>query len=702
VRRFSQPLGGLIGLTCLLVSMDAKADLLLVPQPKSVIRTAGQTKLGASWRIRVVGGTQDFVGEADLVDDIRQMFGWRLQEATGTPGGAEVVIRPREPFTSLPPLAQAEGYELRVERDSVVIAAPSAAGRFYGVQTLRQLLRGAPSGELPRVRILDYPELAWRGVSDDISRGQVSTLADFRATLSHLAYYKCNLYCLYIEDAARFWSAPEIGANRDALTPGELGLICQEAARHHIAVMPIFETLGHQERLLSLPTFRRFADLPQQSEGLATISRFLWTALPAVASALNVPDPDVAQQEPSCFSPVSPAARARVIGLIDELAGFVPSPFFHLGGDEPSDVGKGSSGRAVRAGGFGAVYAAYEMALADHVRTTLGRQPVLFADVLLKEPDALSHMPRDVAVMDWDYNPETSGSGLERLRAAGFSTIFGCAGLWNWFGIYPDYSRAFPNIERTVQAAARTRASGVVTASWCDGGAEALRRSNWPGYAFGADASWSGTPSSKSFLGRFASAEYGTTSPSLRRAEELLGWHTSVGNMYSQRVFYRPIGIRAHSESWIARMEQMARDMAEARRLLSAATRLARFNKERLDVLDHAAARLEYASRRELLMESLARTTEPAASDRAQGEQLRALCGLRDSSAALANVYSRLWRRDNRPACLEAVLARLHGQKQGLDSLITLFDGSRAERGRGSPAQQTPKPGTRLVGEDVR
>ena len=51
--------------------------------------------------------------------------------------------------------------------------------------------------------------------------GQASTLDDFRATLEHLSLYKINLYCLYLEDMVRFWSAPEVGAERGALTPSE-------------------------------------------------------------------------------------------------------------------------------------------------------------------------------------------------------------------------------------------------------------------------------------------------------------------------------------------------------------------------------------------------------------------------------------------------------------------------------------------------
>jgi N-acetyl-beta-hexosaminidase len=58
----------------------------------------------------------------------------------------------------------------------VVIAGATADGRFHGAQTLRQLMRSNADGALPRLAIRDWPALEWRGISDDISRGQMSTL----------------------------------------------------------------------------------------------------------------------------------------------------------------------------------------------------------------------------------------------------------------------------------------------------------------------------------------------------------------------------------------------------------------------------------------------------------------------------------------------------------------------------------------------
>src|SRR5262245_48202320 len=74
--------------------------------------------------------------------------------------------------------AASEGYELAVDPQRIQITASGAAGLFYGVQTLRQLLpasveyRAARPHALtvPAVRIADRPRFAWRGAMLDVAR----------------------------------------------------------------------------------------------------------------------------------------------------------------------------------------------------------------------------------------------------------------------------------------------------------------------------------------------------------------------------------------------------------------------------------------------------------------------------------------------------------------------------------------------------
>ena len=75
--------------------------------------------------------------------------------------------------------ANKEAYQLTASPGGINISADSAAGVFYGIQTLLQLLPkeieskslvGNTVWTIPAISITDYPRFAWRGVMLDVSR----------------------------------------------------------------------------------------------------------------------------------------------------------------------------------------------------------------------------------------------------------------------------------------------------------------------------------------------------------------------------------------------------------------------------------------------------------------------------------------------------------------------------------------------------
>ncbi len=104
----------------------------------------------------------------------------RVEAASGTPraGSVRLVLTPSGPAAAG---TLDESYELAIAPDRITIAAPNAAGLFYGVQTLRQLLppwveyRAAAADKArvlvaPAGRIVDRPRFAWRGAMLDVAR----------------------------------------------------------------------------------------------------------------------------------------------------------------------------------------------------------------------------------------------------------------------------------------------------------------------------------------------------------------------------------------------------------------------------------------------------------------------------------------------------------------------------------------------------
>ena len=648
----------------------------LVPQPLELRSQRGSIEARRPWVLDIGQASPSQVGIRELARDLRTVFAQRLIEdrMRGVPVSVvRLSIRSHVDLPAPQAWQRAEAYRLRIARDSVLIEASTDHGCFNGVQTLRQLIRGSRGGQLPQLSIVDYPALQWRGVSDDISRGQASTLADFRGILEHLAYYKLNLYCLYIEDMARLWSAPEVGAARQALTPSELRNIAAEATRYHVTLVPIFETLGHQERLLALPSLSALSDSPPPSAISVSAGKVLWPFVPVLASALALPDPASPHSSTACFSPTSQVTRVRVARMVGDIAASVPSPFFHLGGDEPHTLGNGESRAAIESRGLGAVYADYMNALGHHVIDSLSRHPLIFSDMILANPDAMRLIDRRIGVVDWQYDLVSRGESISRLHAAGFKTVFASPGLWNWTSIFPDFGSAFPNIALQADAARSAGAAGLILSSWGDNGAECLRQSNWPGYAFAGDAAWRRPDSTDTFLRRFAVCEFGTADPRISEALRIVGWQQFPSLGFSQRVIYRPVRVAPRTPAWAARMNLLAPDMLRARAAVGGAFSQVRFRVDELEVLDYAAARYLLTASRETALDRLGSSLVGMGWSRLpmteRDRYTRLLQAAADSSAILDQRYRSLWLRHNRRQELETVAVRQAGMTRDLGNI---------------------------------
>lgn len=655
-------------------SAGAGSRPLLVPMPRELTCLGGTVRLSRDWMLRIeTSEPADSTSARWLVEEARQCFGWTWRFRRGATSSPAVVLRARSAAPGDPPLFRVQGYWLRVSGGGVLIEAPTALGRFYGAQTLRQLLRGARDRRLPVLAIRDFPALEWRGVSDDISRGQISTLDDFRSIVRRLAYYKLNLYQPYIEDMFAFAASPAAGRSRGALTPVELTALVEEGRRNHVLVVPILESLAHQERLLALPENQLYADRPVTKPSTRW-PRPLQVLLAGWLGRDARDEGDPPPPPPSRFAANRPEALAFVTRLVDEVASAAPGPFFHVGGDEamagddPATVGE--TGPEVRDDAWGRWFGA----LARHLRRR-GRRMMIYGDVLLARPCVLARIPRDAVVVDWCYDPDDSLTSVRRLRAAGFRDVFVSPGLWNWTAFYPAYNRAFRNIRTATAAGKREGATGCVAASWGDNGAENLRENNWTGYAFAAAATWEEqAPGDTEFLRRFVAVRHGVDSPALAQVEHLLGWQPFAGFTYNAKLYHRPPRVRRHYPVWTGRMSALRHDALEARRLVERSRPLVRWERDHLDELDLAARRFEYSAERELALDRIARTLG-GRDARALPDSTRARCvadleRLRWQSAELTAEVGRLWCRRNRVPMLQDNLLRMRRQSEALEDLI--------------------------------
>jgi len=627
----------------------AMKELKLIPKPKEYKFSGGEVRLSGNWKIYLPSDTNDDTYAARcLSDEAKKCFGWELKIVTSEPEKNLIVIETCPPQENEPELFLEQGYLLTIEPGKITISAPSAVGKFYGVQTLRQVFRNASDSAIPCLAIKDWPSLKWRGISDDISRGQVSLSSDFKTIIRELAFFKKNLYQPYIEDMFAFEADPNIGRTRGAITKNEMAEIVAEAEKNHVTLAPVFECLGHQDRLLSLPENRKYAEI-QEPDSQA------WS-----------------------FSPVSDDAFKFVTTLIDEIVESVPSPFFHIGGDESFDVGKGTSKRLAKKIGVGRVHAEYFSRLNTYLNERHDRQMMVYADMIEHHPEAMAYMPKNCIVVDWHYGIDKPDyPTIAQLKGAGFKNIIASPGIWGWANYFPNYSLGFASIADFTAVAKKENLMGCVTSSWGDDSSENLRENNMLGYAYSAAAEWEpATPDPMRFLRRFVALYMGCDSEILSGVLKNLGWLDYTKETYIARTFHRTPRIKPYYEDWLDRMRKLREKMQEARDAISTQRSCVRFNNDWLDTLDHVAKRNIYLAERELTMNDIAKLLKDGKSGdlslKEQDEILTSLEKRRDELAKLAGEFQMLWLKRNKYPMLDNNMQRLGKQIAVLQNYIAL------------------------------
>lgn len=138
-----------------------------------------------------------------------------------------------------------EGYVLEVNDKGVAVTARTEAGLFYGCQTLEQLLEDSRDfgREIPRMKITDYPAIAYRAVHLD-TKHHLDRMDYYYRMIDRLARYKVNAIIWELEDKLRFTRHPEIGAP-NAISKQEMQALCRYAKERNVEISPLVQGLGH-------------------------------------------------------------------------------------------------------------------------------------------------------------------------------------------------------------------------------------------------------------------------------------------------------------------------------------------------------------------------------------------------------------------------------------------------------------------------
>lgn len=181
-------LGWALACAPILFGLDSPSEkgIRLEPEPKEVQLRAGGFRVGPRTRIFVQLGHQeeDRIAAETLAEEVEDQSGLKLDilgmKAEGKAEGGAIVLARLEDYRVRHFLSRnglnadsavgPDGYLLFSDKDHLIVAANTGQGLFYGVQTLRQLLRPAGDGLIcPAVGIRDWPTLQ-KSVPQNLSR----------------------------------------------------------------------------------------------------------------------------------------------------------------------------------------------------------------------------------------------------------------------------------------------------------------------------------------------------------------------------------------------------------------------------------------------------------------------------------------------------------------------------------------------------
>jgi hexosaminidase len=444
--------------------------LKLIPQPKEVQLHAGSFRVKPTTRILVEFGHQaeDRIAAETLAEEIHDRSGLKVSITGEKPDAKQerstIVLARLQDQGVKTFLARRglkadsigdQGYLLFSDKAHLIVAANTGQGLFYGVQTLRQLLR-EDGGSLvcPAVSIRDWPSMEWRGVQDDISRGPIPTEEFMKRQIRTLAGYKVNLFALYMEHVFDFASQPLVAPKEAALTPQEIKALVVYAKNLYVTILPEQQTFGHLHHMLK---YEIYADVAERPHG-------------------------------HVITPTKDRSYDLIKAMYADLVPLFPGPFLHVGGDETFELGRGQT--ATRAGqvGLGRVYLEH-MQKVNEILLPYRKQLMFWGDIAVKYPQLLTILPKDMIAVPWDYDAEPSyESVIKPYRDAGLRVVV-APGANNWNQVWPDLDVAFVNVRNFVRDGQKLGAMGMMNTMWNDDG-ESIYAMAWPALVFGAAAGW--------------------------------------------------------------------------------------------------------------------------------------------------------------------------------------------------------------------
>jgi hexosaminidase len=358
-----------------------------------------------------------------------------------------------------------EGYEITVTPQRIHVVAATAAGAFYAVQTLKQIVQ-QHGRDLPALRCRDWPDFGRRGFMLDVSRDKVPTMATLYELVDLLAAWKINQLQLYTEHTFAYRHHPNVWAEASPLTGAEIVALDAYCRQRFIELVPNQNSFGHMRRWLIHDEYRPLAECP---DGCDTV----WGHF----------------DEPFTLCPGDPGSLELVRGLFDELLPHFSSRQFNVGCDETVDLGRGRSREEVAARGEGPVYLDFLLKIYRDVKAR-GFTLQFWGDVMMNHPELVPALPRDLIALEWGYEANHPFAEHGAIFAASGIPFYVCPGTSTWNAIAGRTENGLANLRNAAVNGRQHGAIGYLNTNWGDNGHWEPLPVSYLGLAGGAAYAW--------------------------------------------------------------------------------------------------------------------------------------------------------------------------------------------------------------------
>ena len=497
-----------------LATSAAPAQPLLLPQPRIIKLAGGDFRFGADWRIEPGPGVSS--GDAavgSLREDLLSRVHLRLSQR-GSGGAVRLAIQPGavaigEALDREKSALAEQAYQITLSPGDIQITANAAAGLFYGVETLVQLVHRKQGGLwLPQGGIRDWPDLQFRAIYWDDAH-HLDRLDYLKRAIRQAAFFKINGFAIKLEGHFQYKSAPAL-VEPYALSHAELQELTDYGLRYHVQLIPFLDGPAHIAFILKHPEYARLREYPENNYELCATNPDSYALL-----------------------------RGMFQDLLDANRGV---KYFYLSTDEPYYIGLANNpqcreaARAQELGSVGKLLGEFLHQTAGYLHDR-GRTPIFWGEYPLKPSDIPSLPPYLV-------NGETYGRDFDGafkahgIREMVYVSTQGEEKLFPDYFILPEARKLHagrggsPRVQQASRKIATDNARkegdvmGAVVAAWADAGLHT--ETFWLGYATIPAAAWNPDTDPQQAMRAFHPLFYGPSVTKMERLYELMSWQAQI------------------------------------------------------------------------------------------------------------------------------------------------------------------------------